>query len=628
MNSPYKKILFVLSLLLIMFIPFWTLFVGPRLLQLPVNFSYSADLISFDNFYDQTTHSFVGQSASNSSFQYSVTSVESGILNIKNSFDVRTLTGEKIFHVDRLYGIDPITRQHVQGFGDHDRIGYLFAPAELTAGSAFTYWHANYDEPTTMQYQGEEELFGLPTYHYQATFHPDQTKELDDLPNVGETLGVNLDVILDLWVEPASGFLVKYTDQAEAYYYDLGSQQRLYPWNFFLNTYTDDSVLKQVRLAQQDRYLAWFIGRVIPSVLFFLILLCIFPTLFGQSVAFDRFIRRCAPLAISLVGLTISLAAWFFVTGIIERQALLAFERDVSSATQRILDRLEIYQNGLRGVSGLFTASGEVTREEFKAYFAGVDFEKDYPGILGIGYAPVVRASEKNKYELAAKADGFPEYAIFPTGEREVYVPMLYFEPFDERQNGILGNDLTSDPARQLALNQARDTDASTATGKIILAEASEQSSTIGFLLVAPYYGQTEPYSLIDRRQAIQGYMTVTFHMTDLIEGIFQQTPPTVAFNIYDEAIGQNNNGILFKNPDVDVLQPTQLRTSVRHIFIYGHPWEIIFAQLPTARYRSTFERAMPWIVLGAGILITSLATTLIYSANRGHLTLKQPRKK
>ena len=57
-----------------------------------------------------------------------------------------------------------------------------------------------------------------------------------------------------VWVEPASGWLVKYEDHATAYYYDQKTKERLHPWNRFRNQYTEASVVGQVQLARRARW--------------------------------------------------------------------------------------------------------------------------------------------------------------------------------------------------------------------------------------------------------------------------------------------------------------------------------------------------------------------------------------
>ncbi len=265
-----KKPTIIIGFLLLVTIPVWIWLIAPQLTKLPADFSYKADVLSLDNFYDATKQAYTGQQRSVTTFSYNVTEVKNNVDIVQNIFDVRTVTGEKIVAIKRLYGIDPKTGKHVAGSGDHDREGYLFAPQNLQKDQPFTYWHVNYDGPANMKFADEEKLFGLPVYRYETHYEDvkiDQTANLGFLPEVGKTRGVELEPYLQLWIEPVSGHLVKYKDDTIAYYYDLKTGQKLNPWNHFTNTYTRDSVLAQVGLAKAEKLKITLVQIIIPAFL-------------------------------------------------------------------------------------------------------------------------------------------------------------------------------------------------------------------------------------------------------------------------------------------------------------------------------------------------------------------------
>lgn len=90
----------------------WVTIVAPFLLRIPSDFRYEADIVSVDNFFDEETQSFSGAQNSVTRFRYEASDEANGVLNVKNVFDVRTIAGEKIFSVERVYGIDSISGKH------------------------------------------------------------------------------------------------------------------------------------------------------------------------------------------------------------------------------------------------------------------------------------------------------------------------------------------------------------------------------------------------------------------------------------------------------------------------------------------------------------------------------------
>jgi putative ABC transport system substrate-binding protein len=289
MSSTFKK-WFLISLLFPLFIPVWFFVAIPRLTEIPESFEYQANIFSLDNFFDEQKRDYTGEEISKTKFSYHVVKKEKGVLLIKNVFDVRTLTGEKIFSISRLYGIDPKTGRHVAGFGDRDREGTLFAPRFLKKQN-YLYWHINYDKPASMTFQEEVNLFGLTVYRYQAIYHADQTKNLTHLPGVPKSRGVNLDITLQTWIEPITGRLIQYQDNTIAYYYDQQTGKRLHPWNKFSNNYTHTSVGEQVAQTRVEKQQLLFYHRVIPGVLAAIPLMMLL-FIFGNKIPWGRFVPR------------------------------------------------------------------------------------------------------------------------------------------------------------------------------------------------------------------------------------------------------------------------------------------------------------------------------------------------
>jgi putative tryptophan/tyrosine transport system substrate-binding protein len=275
-SSPYKnkhKRYWAVALALLICVPLWLLFVVPSLTKLSSDFSYSADIISLDNFYDEEHMEYSGEQRSVTRFSYEKVEDKEVSLILSNIFEVRTVTGDPIFSVARKYGINPVTREHVPGTGDRDREGYLFAPRHLKKGEPFTYWHINYDGPASMSFVGEEVIAGVKVFRYESHYTGvkiDQTENLGFLPEVGKTRGVELEPYLQLWVEPVTGHLVKYKDETTAYYYNLHSGARLTPWNKFSNSYQRSSVTKQALIARQQKVIYRTIEFVIPLTMILL----------------------------------------------------------------------------------------------------------------------------------------------------------------------------------------------------------------------------------------------------------------------------------------------------------------------------------------------------------------------
>jgi hypothetical protein len=257
---------FVFAVISVLAILVWNFITLPNFSHYESDFSYAADIISKDNFYNSEIGDYSGEILSDTKFSYEVIEERNGVLSIKNIFDVRKVSGEKIFAVERLYGVDSKTGKHVSNYGDKNRSGYLFAPRGLK-GQPYTYWHINYDNPANLVFRQEETVKGLKVHRYEANFKADQTDSLGHLPGVPDERGVDLDVNLQVWVEPISGHMVKYEDNTIAFYYDKKTGERIHPWNKFTNTYTNDSIERQVKNAQNQIQKIQLIKTLIPILI-------------------------------------------------------------------------------------------------------------------------------------------------------------------------------------------------------------------------------------------------------------------------------------------------------------------------------------------------------------------------
>src|SRR5262245_18573715 len=178
----------------------------------------------------------------------------------------------------------------------------------------------------------------------------------------------------------------------------------------------------------------------------------------------DDFFERFEPYY-HLIAIAVGLALWASFTWTAwnlarddaEGKARVRFEFRASLIANSIRNRLDDYEQALRGGVGLFAASTSVTRSEWRAYTEHLRLERIYPGIQGIGFVRRVAAKDKPSHEQKVMEEGYAHYAIAPPGERPEYFPVVYLEPFSGRNLRAFGYDLYWDPTRRAAMDQARD---------------------------------------------------------------------------------------------------------------------------------------------------------------------------
>ena len=147
--------------------------------------------------------------------------------------------------------------------------------------------------------------------------------------------------------------------------------------------------------------------------------------------------------------------------------------------------------------------------------------EQQLPGIQGIGFAQLIPDSQLVQHLQEIRAEGFPQYRVWPDGQRDIYSSIIYLEPFADRNLRAFGYDMLSEPVRCEAMERARDQDAAALSGKVVLVQESDKDVQAGTLMYVPVYRLGMPYETVaQRRAAILGWVYSPYRMNDLMQGV------------------------------------------------------------------------------------------------------------
>lgn len=605
--------------LLLFFVLIWRYFISPALLSIPSDFTYSTDIASIDNFYDPLSQSYNGPKYTVSENRYEVVEKDKNGLVIKNQFDVSTTEGVPIISIERLYGIDPKTSEQVLGLGDKNRTGYLFAPHNLKKGAHFTYWHANYDAPAEMNYVDEQVLYGLNVYHYETFYEGekiDQTDNLGDLPGVPEEKGIILKPHLELWVEPLTGLLIKYSDDTIAYYYDIETGEILYPWNHFSNTVTDEGVKQHVTTAQEEKIKYLIVQWGIPS-LFTLLGVCLLFFAIGHKKKILQNSRSKIDLALIIFVLVIPLTGIFSTWYVLKESILKGtndhFDERVKGVEDAISSRLNLYSVALEGARGLFAASDDVTRTEWSTYVNELNLTINYPGVQGVGYVPVISPEEKPALEEEVRLEGYPNFKIFPDEGQSPYTTILYLEPLIDRNLRAFGYDMSTDPIRKKAMDQARNTGETTLSGRVTLLQETDVDIQSGFLMYVPLYKSGYPLDTVaDREKALYAFVYSPFRAGDFFGNLFAEKNLGIYFEMFDGTLVSEEN-LMFKYDLEGEPQEGNRLNKADTLYIDGHPWTFQFQGLEEFDLNATQKNLLSLFLI-VSLVVQALFIFIFYA--------------
>jgi PAS domain S-box-containing protein len=255
-----------------------------------------------------------------------------------------------------------------------------------------------------------------------------------------------------------------------------------------------------------------------------------------------------------------------------------------------------------------------VTREEWRAYYEYHQGRTLHVGIQGISFLKVVAPAELARHVESIRAEGFPEYSVWPGGDRALYTPVVLIEP-SARNLQALGYDAFSEPVRRAAMEWARDAATVAMSGRVRLVHETDEDLQAGFVIFAPVYARGMPQTNVEaRRAALTGYVGAVLRVKDFMRSIFAEAPQKVAFELYDGAT-VSPESLLFasREPSGGSANGHRSRFSGHtHLELYGHTWNLAFRSTP--QFEAEEAPYLPWIILAAGLVVSILIFILMRS--------------
>jgi len=300
--------------------------------------------------------------------------------------------------------------------------------------------------------------------------------------------------------------------------------------------------------------------------------------------------------------------AWNISQNQVNQATNTRFEQATSRIESAVRQRMESYEQALLGGVALFDASAAVEREEWRAYVAGLKLAERLPGIQGMGFSLHIAAEDLPRHVAEIRAQGFPDYTVWPPGERAAYTSIIYLEPFTGRNLRAFGFDMFSEPVRRAAMEYARDTGGTAVSGKVTLVQETDKEVQAGFLIYLPVYKKAStPQTPEQRRAVLLGYVYSPFRMNDLMAGILGADQPEVTLEIYDQQIGAEHLLYASGSDPARRAMNRSGRLSVEHpLVVAGRVWRVHFHSTPALH--DHVEQHQP-----LAVLLTGLALSLLF---------------
>ncbi|HIH07167.1 MAG TPA: hypothetical protein HA236_02730, partial [Candidatus Nitrosotenuis sp.] len=195
------------------------------------------------------------------------------------------------------------------------------------------------------------------------------------------------------------------------------------------------------------------------------------------------------------------------------------FLKDSDSIAIRISDKLQLVGTTLHGFRGIYEIKENVTREEYKKYYASMVESQKLSGVQGIGYQ--FETADKQVFVKSIdelKSLGLLKRDLPVIDDDGKYRLIFYIEPTNERNTVALGYDMYSNPIRREAIDKAYVNDLPSMSGAVTLVQEITKQKQRGFLLYLPVYKYgTNPSTLEERKNSSIGVVYAAFRTDDFM---------------------------------------------------------------------------------------------------------------
>ena len=333
----------------------------------------------------------------------------------------------------------------------------------------------------------------------------------------------------------------------------------------------------------------------------------------------DRFTRLRSSVLLPFIVLGVCLVttgiSWFVLQHQDDDNARAEFIAQAHQSANEIREELVGFGEVLQAGAALLAASDTVSPDEWRRFIERLDLPHVYPGIESLNYAERLGPDEIEALTQRMRAQGNPDFKIWPEGAREEYAVTVLVEPFSPTNSRATGFDLMSEPTRRRALERARDTGTASMSGRVHLLVDTTANSRPALLLFVPVYRRdSAPSSIEERRAALVGYVTAALHLDDVVAGVLKQRTLPLSLSIW-EGEHTTPGALLYST----AIQRESARAADMPTFstdvpltVSGQDWTLRFDVRRSAALIA--QGSKPLIALAAGIPLSLLLFGIAWS--------------
>ncbi|KQO23434.1 EAL domain-containing protein [Acidovorax sp. Leaf78] len=332
-----------------------------------------------------------------------------------------------------------------------------------------------------------------------------------------------------------------------------------------------------------------------------------------SSFTYSGSYRHWLPgIGVATLGIALSLWLAWQQSQAVAQVGQARFVQEARSFADALGQRIEGHTEVVNGLRGLFTANPHLTRAEFERAASDLEVGQRYAGVRNLSFTRWVPGSERAAYEARVRADrsisanGYPDFAIRPPGERAEYFVAEYLWPMSGNES-VLGLDISAQPTNLAAMQYSRDSGHTVASAPFDLLQ--EETHRPGFVIRVPVFD----YTAGTPEPRFVGAVASTIRVYDLVQALGSQGL------LNGISIAMADHGSV-RAGSTDATVRTLLTQSsaalpdsqpfVRDLLVHDRRWRLTFR--PARSFLSASEARLPILAGAGGVLVSLLLASTV----------------
>jgi signal transduction histidine kinase/ActR/RegA family two-component response regulator len=330
--------------------------------------------------------------------------------------------------------------------------------------------------------------------------------------------------------------------------------------------------------------------------------------------------RGAMTLAVTFVlavGWTLTAAVVFNSRSQALESGRVRFERLTERMVDEVQRRVNLPLYGLNGITGLYAASSNVERHEFRTFVTRHDLAQEFPGVLAFGIVERVPRAKLDEFVRRERKD-VPSFRVRTRGDAPDLFPIKFLEPLVSNE-AALGYDIGSEPVRRATVERAMRTGRPALTQAIHLVQHAERN--VGFLYLVPIYRNgTKLRTPAEREAALVGLAYAPLLVDRVFDGLEQAGTELLDLDVFDGPVASTSMQMIDTGNDESVADDAALAAQYaerifhaeRHVTIGGREWTLVLTSTP--HFEATIETANAYLFGATGFVVSLLLAMMLWT--------------